>query len=107
MFATASRPTAIKTLYQNVLKQAERSAKDGPLVTYLQKEYKDAANGTLSDSLKPSSSSSYHPFIAPNKTPAQLRQQNLENLHSFLQNKTLHAVSLPFPSHIRTLASCC
>ncbi|TKY87677.1 hypothetical protein EX895_003258 [Sporisorium graminicola] len=91
MFATATRSSAVKTLYQNVLKEAERSAKNGPLVTYLQKEFKDAESGTLSDSHKSANSTDYTPFIAPNKTPAQLRQQTLENLHTFLENKALHA----------------
>ena len=70
-------------------------AKNGPLVSYLQKEYKDAENGTITDS-KNSASSSYTPFIAPQKSSAEFRQQNLENLHVFLQNKALHAVSTPF-----------
>ncbi|SYW81554.1 uncharacterized protein UHO2_00078 [Ustilago hordei] len=90
MFATTTRASAVKTLYQNVLKEAERSAKNGPLVSYLQKEYKDAENGTITDS-KNSASSSYTPFIAPQKSSAEFRQQNLENLHVFLQNKALHA----------------
>lgn len=66
-------------------------AKNGPLVTYLQKEYKDAESDTLTESNKPASANDYTPFIAPAKTPAQLRQQTLENLHVFLQNKALHA----------------
>ncbi|EST05725.1 hypothetical protein PSEUBRA_004737 [Kalmanozyma brasiliensis GHG001] len=90
MFATVRRSTAVKTLYQNVLKEARSSAKDGPLVAYLQKEYKDAERGTLTDSTKPGSDD-YAPFVAPKKSPAQLRKQTLENLHIFLQNKTLHA----------------
>ena len=70
-------------------------AKNGPLVSYLQKEYKDAENGAITDS-KNSASSSYTPFIAPQKSSAEFRQQNLENLHVFLQSKALHAVSTPF-----------
>ncbi|SPO32098.1 related to FMC1 - mitochondrial matrix protein, required for assembly of F1F0 ATP synthase [Ustilago trichophora] len=89
MFATATRSSAVKALYQDVLAAAQRSAKTGPLVTYLQKAYSDAEGGTLSSSSKPAGD--YAPFIAPAKTPEQLRQQNLENLHVFLQNKALHA----------------
>lgn len=59
-------------------------------MTYLQKEYKDAGSGRITDS-KTQVSSDYTPFIAPQKTSAELRQQNLENLHVFLQNKALHA----------------
>ncbi|SJX65935.1 related to FMC1-mitochondrial matrix protein, required for assembly of F1F0 ATP synthase [Sporisorium reilianum f. sp. reilianum] len=91
MFASATKSSAVKTLYQNVLKEAERSAKDGPLVAYLQKEFKDVESGALSSPQKPASASDYTPFIAPDKTPAQLRQQTLENLNVFLQNKALHA----------------
>ncbi|KAJ1020164.1 hypothetical protein NDA16_004444 [Ustilago loliicola] len=90
MFATTRRASAVKTLYQNVLKEAERSAKNGPLVSYLQKEYKDSESGTIADSKK-AASSDYTPFNAPQKSSAELRQQNLENLHVFLQNKALHA----------------
>ncbi|SPO25231.1 related to FMC1 - mitochondrial matrix protein, required for assembly of F1F0 ATP synthase [Ustilago trichophora] len=89
MFATATRSSAVKALYQDVLTAAQRSAKTGPLVTYLKKAYSDAESGTLSSSSKPAGD--YTPFIAPAKTPEELRQQNLENLHVFLQNKALHA----------------
>ncbi|KAJ1034925.1 hypothetical protein NDA18_000532 [Ustilago nuda] len=91
MFATTTRASAVKTLYQNVLKEAERSVRIY-MTTKLPKikEYKDAENGTITDS-KNSASSSYTPFIAPQKSSAEFRQQNLENLHVFLQNKALHA----------------
>ncbi|KAJ1028236.1 hypothetical protein NDA13_003680 [Ustilago tritici] len=91
MFATTRRASAVKTLYQNVLKEAERSVRIY-MTTKLPKikEYKDAENGTITDS-KNSASSSYTPFIAPQKSSAEFRQQNLENLHVFLQNKALHA----------------
>ena len=123
MFASTLRPSAVKTLYQNVLKEAERSvricfmmlyvllseanafsiffpspstgcaqAKSGPLVSYLQKEYKDAESGTIAAHPKPAGDD-YTPFIPPSKSPAQLREEDLENLHVFLQNKALHAVS--------------
>lgn len=79
-----------------------RQAKTGPLVAYLQKEYADAASGTIADSKKPSGD--YAPFKAPAKSPAQLRQQNLENLHVFLQNKALHAVRILFSSRLHAAA---
>ncbi|SAM64434.1 related to FMC1-mitochondrial matrix protein, required for assembly of F1F0 ATP synthase [Ustilago bromivora] len=91
MFATTRRASAVKTLYQNVLKEAERLVRIY-MTTKLPKikEYKDAENGTITDS-KNSASSSYTPFIAPQKSSAEFRQQNLENLHVFLKNKALHA----------------
>lgn len=66
-------------------------------MSYLQKEFTDAASGTITESKK--LSGEYAPFIAPNKTTAELRQQTLEDLQVFLTNKALHAVSraiLPF-----------
>ncbi|ETS60707.1 hypothetical protein PaG_04610 [Moesziomyces aphidis] len=90
MFASASRSSAIKSLYQNVLKEAERSAKTGPLVSYLQREYKDLESGAAGED-KVKATSDYIPFVAPAKSAPELRQQNLENLHVFLQNKALHA----------------
>ncbi|SNX83685.1 related to FMC1 - mitochondrial matrix protein, required for assembly of F1F0 ATP synthase [Melanopsichium pennsylvanicum] len=89
MFATAKRSMAVKALYDDVVKLAERSVKTGPLASYLQKEFKDVATGIVSSS--PKSTSDYTPFIPPNKTTEQMRQQNLENLHIFLTNKALHA----------------
>ncbi|SPC64046.1 related to FMC1 - mitochondrial matrix protein, required for assembly of F1F0 ATP synthase [Ustilago sp. UG-2017b] len=91
MFTTTRRASAVKTLYQNVLKEAERSVRIY-MTTKLPKikEYKDAENGTITDS-KNSASSSYTAFIAPQKSSAEFRQQNLENLHVFLQSKALHA----------------
>ncbi|PWY99081.1 hypothetical protein BCV70DRAFT_212453 [Testicularia cyperi] len=90
MFASASRHSAVKALYTNVLKEAEKSAKTGALVTFLQSEYHDAAEGSLK--AKPDSSkSSYAPFGGSQKTSEQLRHQTLENLNTFLTHKALHS----------------
>ncbi|KAJ9478628.1 ATP synthase assembly factor FMC1, mitochondrial [Pseudozyma hubeiensis] len=86
MFATARRSSAVKALYDSVLKEAERSAKTGPLVSYLQKQYQNIESADSS-----SSKGDYHAFIAPSKTTAEIQQQNLENLHVFLRNKALHS----------------
>lgn len=68
-----------------------RQAKTGPLVSYLQREYKDLESGAAGED-KVKATSDYIPFVAPAKSAQELRQQNLENLHVFLQNKALHAV---------------